>query len=64
MTDANLTMLVGRYPHVVPVDPSLAPFFVQEGYVTGYVDAAMLTLVLYNACCVAKFHQYWTINFS
>ena len=53
----KLNMLVARYAHVIPVDPSLAPFFVHENNVQGYIEVAMLTLVLYNACWVVDFHQ-------
>ena len=52
-TDAP-SMLAPRYLHTEPVDPSLAPFFVQNSYTEGYVDVAMLTLVLYNARYVSK----------
>ena len=55
MTDAKSSLLSARYPHVEPVDPSLTSFFVNEGYIGGYIDIAMLTLVLYNACYVVIF---------
>ena len=53
MVDTELAALMSRSPHVVPVDPSLASFFVQEGYIEGYRAVAMLTLTAYNARCVA-----------
>ena len=56
MTSTKLNTLSARYPHYVSVDPSLASINVQEGYIQGYLDVAMLTLVLYNACYVANFH--------
>ena len=56
MTSTKINALSARYPHYVSVDPSLAYINVQEGYVQGYLDVAMLTLVLYNACYVAIFH--------
>lgn len=43
-------LLVLRYPHVVPVDPSLASLLVRQRDLLGYISIAMLTLVFYNAC--------------
>ena len=51
-------MLASRYPHVAPVDPELASFYAHEYYIQGYINIAMLTLVLYNACYVAISHRY------
>ena len=54
MTISKLAMLAARSAHVEPVDPSLAPPIVKEADIQGYIDVAMLVLVLYNACYVAK----------
>ena len=55
IADTKLNMLSARYPHVVSIDPSEAAASIQEGYTQGYINTAMLTLVMYNACYVARF---------
>ena len=55
MADTKHIVFATRYPHTEPVDPSLTSFEVYEGYLLGYIDMAMLTLVLYNASCVPHF---------
>ena len=52
MADNKLALLAARYPHVVPVDPSLAPSNVQGYFMGGCTDAAVLALIVYSGCCV------------
>lgn len=55
MIGVGLASLDARSPHVVPVDPSLVSQYVQQGFMQGYISVATLTLILYNASCVARF---------
>ena len=64
MADNKLALLTARYPHVVPVDPSLAPVNVQENHIHGYIDVAILALIVYSACYVTIFFQYASVNIS
>ena len=54
MAISKLAMLAAHSTHVEPVDPSFVSPIVKEADVQGYIDAAMLALVLYNAYYVAK----------
>ena len=53
MADNKLPLLAARYPHVVPVDPSLASTIIQNNGIQGHVAAAILALIIYNARYVA-----------
>lgn len=54
MADNKLVLLAARYPHSVPVDPSVLSLLLQESYTESYVTAAILALIVYNACYVAS----------
>ena len=53
-TGTELAMLADRYPHAEPIDQSLTTLYAHDLYISGYLEIAMLTFVLYNACYVVR----------